>query len=313
MKRRLQTHIVIYLKGLAMGAADVVPGVSGGTIALITHIYERLIKAIDNASLSLVLQLFGSNKKAAWQSLDGTFLMALAAGIGTSILLVSSGITWLLHAHPIPLWAFFFGLILASALVLRNSVSSWNRGALLALGIGFLVALGIGLITPSTGSDNLLYLFFCGMLVVIAMILPGISGAFILILLGAYDTALNALEQLKSFQAEGFIVFLVMALGGLVGLKAFAKLLRWLFSRHENIVLAAMTGFLLGSLYKVWPWKKVLSFYTNSKGEQEPLSSVAVLPEFSNPDAQVFLAIVAFVLALLLLFFLERFSKKQHD
>lgn len=308
----MQEHIVVYLKGLAMGAADVVPGVSGGTIALITHIYERLIKAIDNVSLTLVLQLFGRNRKAAWQSLDGSFLLTLVLGIGTSILLVSSGVSWLLATYPIPLWAFFFGLILASAFVLKNSVTKWNITALVSMVIGFFVAFGIGLITPNTGSESLLYLFLCGVLVVIAMILPGISGAFILILLGAYETALNALDKLKNFELEGLVVFLVMAAGGLVGLKAFAKILRWLFTQHKNIVLAAMTGFLLGSLYKVWPWKKVTSYYTNSDGLAEPLTTAVVLPELSNPDAQALLAFVAFIAALCLLYFLEKFSTKSH-
>ena len=178
--------------------------------------------------------------------------------------------------------------------------------------IGFFIAFGIGLITPNTGSESLLYLFLCGVLVVTAMILPGISGAFVLILLGAYETALNALDKLKNFELEGLVVFLVMAAGGLVGLKAFAKILRWLFTQHKNIVLAAMTGFLLGSLYKVWPWKKVTSYYTNSDGLAEPLTTAVVLPELSNPDAQVLLAFVAFIAALCLLYFLEKFSTKSH-
>jgi len=308
----MQKHIVVYLKGLAMGAADLVPGVSGGTIALITHIYERLIKAIDTVSLTLVLKLFGRNRKAAWQSLDGSFLLTLVLGIGTSILLVSSGITWLIAAYPIPLWAFFFGLILASAFVLKNSVTKWNVTALAAMAIGFFVAFGIGLVTPNKGSESLLYLFLCGVLVVIAMILPGISGAFILILLGAYKTALNALNKLKNFELEGLVVFLVMAAGGVVGLKAFAKILRWLFTQYINIILAAMTGFLLGSLYRVWPWKKVTSYYTNSDGLAQPLTTTVVLPELSNPDAEVLLAFVAFIAALCLLYFLEKFSTESH-
>lgn len=296
-----------------MGAADVVPGVSGGTIALITHIYERLINAIDNVSLSLVLQLFSANRKAAWTKLDGSFLGALALGIGTSILLVTGGISWLLAHYPIPLWAFFFGLILGSAFVLKNSVTNWNITAIMMLLFGTCIAFGIGLISPSQGSENLIYLFFCGLLVVIAMILPGISGAFILILLGAYGTALEAVMQIKALQLKGFIVFAVMASGGLVGLKVFAKLLRWLFTHYKNTIFAVMTGFLLGSLYKVWPWKEVTKYYTNSSGEREPLSAVSVLPDMLNPNAQVTLAIAAFFLGLIILFLLERLSKNKSD
>ena len=144
------------------------------------------------------------------------------------------------------------------------------------------------------------------------MILPGISGAFILILLGGYETALNALEKIKVIDVEGFIVFLVMAAGGLIGLKAFARILRWLFTQYENIVLASMTGFLLGSLYKVWPWKKITSYYTNSDGIQAPLTTSIILPELSDPNADALLAFIAFIAALFLLYFLEKFSNKNH-
>lgn len=311
MKEEQKQHLLTYIKGIAMGAADVVPGVSGGTIALITHIYERLISAIDNVSLSLVLQLFTTNRKNAWAKLDGTFLFALAFGISTSILLVTSGISWLLTHYPIPLWAFFFGLILSSAFVLKNSVSNWNTTSMLLLLSGGIVAFGIGLIAPSQGSENLLYLFFCGMLVVIAMILPGISGAFILILLGAYGTALDAVAQIKAFQLEGLVVFAVMASGGLVGLKVFAKVLRWLYTTYKNMVLATMIGFLLGSLYKVWPWKQTTQYYTNSDGELVPLTSVAVFPDLTYERNQVVFAICAFLFGLVLLFFLERLSKRK--
>ena len=313
MKNAYKQHFITYIKGMTMGAADVVPGVSGGTIALITHIYERLINAIDNVSLSLVLQLFSAERKKAWDALDGSFLLALALGIGTSILLVTGGISWLLTHYPIPLWAFFFGLILGSAFVLKSAVSHWNIVSLLMLLLGGCVAFGIGLVSPSEGSESLIYLFFCGLLVVIAMILPGISGAFILVLLGAYGTALEAVAQIKAFQTEGFIVFAVMASGGLVGLKVFAKLLRWLFTQYKNAVFAVMTGFLLGSLYKVWPWKEVTQYYTNSSGEREPLTAISVMPDILNSDAQVTLAITAFLLGLILLFLLERLSKNKSD
>ena len=313
MKEEQKQHLLTYIKGIAMGAADVVPGVSGGTIALITHIYERLISAIDNVSLSLVLQLFTTNRKNAWAKLDGTFLFALAFGISTSILLVTSGISWLLTHYPIPLWAFFFGLILSSAFVLKNSVSNWNTTSMLLLLSGGIVAFGIGLIAPSQGSENLLYLFFCGMLVVIAMILPGISGAFILILLGAYGTALDAVAQIKAFQLEGLVVFAVMASGGLVGLKVFAKVLRWLYTTYKNMVLSTMIGFLLGSLYKVWPWKQTTQYYTNSDGELVPLTSVAVFPDLTYERNQVVFAICAFLFGLVLLFFLERLSKRKFE
>ncbi len=313
MKDAYKQHFITFIKGMTMGAADVVPGVSGGTIALITHIYERLINAIDTVSISIVLQLFTSKRKEAWSKLDGNFLLALLLGIGTSILLISGVISWLLKHYPIPVWAFFFGLILGSAFLLKNSVSSWNFVSILMLNLGVFIALGIGFISPSQGSESLVYLFFCGLLVVIAMILPGISGAFILILLGVYGTALETITQLKAFQLDGFIVLAVMASGGLVGLKVFAKLLRWLFTNYKNRVFAVMTGFLLGSLYKVWPWKEVTQYYKNSNGEREPLTSVSVLPDIMNSEDQVTLAIATFLLGLMLLFLLERLSKNKSN
>ena len=310
MKQDVKKHIVTYFKGMAMGAADVVPGVSGGTIALITHIYERLIQAIDTISVSLLLQLFTSNRKMAWQKMDGSFLVALALGITTSILLITGGISWLLEHHAVPLWAFFFGLILGSAFVLKSTVSKWNIRTIVALITGTVLAFCVGLLTPSVGSDNLIYLFFCGMLVVIAMILPGISGAFILVLLGAYSTALETVDQLISLSSEGITVFVVMASGGLIGLKIFSRGLRWLFDHYKNIVLAAMTGFLIGSLHKVWPWKKVSKYYTTTSGEVTPLSYTNFLPEFQNSNEQVLIAAIAFIFGLVLLLFLERISKK---
>ena len=313
MKTAYTQHLVTYIKGILMGAADVVPGVSGGTIALITHIYERLINAIDAVSISLILNLFTSRSKKAWDKLDGSFLLALSLGVGTSILLVTGGISWLIEHYPIPLWAFFFGLILGSAYVLKSAIDNWSAVAILMLLVGACVAFGIGIVSPSQGSESLIYLFFCGMLVVIAMILPGISGAFILILLGAYGTALDTVAQMKSFVFDGFIVFAVMASGGLVGLKVFAKVLSWLFSNHKNMVLATMTGFLLGSLYKVWPWKEVTQYYTNSSGERVPLNSVSVFPDAFNADAQIVPAITAFFLGIILLFLLEYLSKNNSD
>lgn len=294
-----------------MGAADVVPGVSGGTIALITHIYERLIRAVDNISINLIFQLLKPKRKEVWKKLDGTFLVVLASGMATSIFLVAGAIEWLLHTHPIPIWSFFFGLILASALVLKKSISTWNSLTFLALFLGIGIALGIGMLTPSSDSNNLIYLFFCGMLAIIAMILPGISGSFILILLGAYDTALKTVDQLKSFELEGFIVLGVMGLGGLVGLKLFSRLLRWLFSHHKNVVLALMMGFLFGSLYKVWPWKVANHALATDEEGRFPLSTVAVLPQFSDPSSQIVLAFVVFVFALMLIFILERLSKSH--
>jgi putative membrane protein len=177
--------------------------------------------------------------------------------------------------------------------------------------VGIVVAFGVGLLAPSSGSESLLYLFFCGMLIVIAMILPGISGAFILVLLGAYETALETVSKLKNLDPDGLLIFVVMASGGLIGLKLFSKGLNWLFSYHKNTVLAAMTGFLIGSLYKVWPWKLATAYFENSDGVLEPLTTKAILPQFGNPSQLLEVALICFGLALLILFSLEKMSKRN--
>lgn len=265
-----------------MGAADIVPGVSGGTMALITNIYEELIRSINNLTPGSIKNLFSLEYKAAWKELNGSFLLSLAMGIGTSIFVFGSSIQHLLAHHPIALWSFFFGLILMSALLITKQIQNWSwpvRGYLL---IGLLISLLVSFLSPAQSSDSVPYLFLCGMLAVVAMILPGISGAFILILLGAYDTALETLTLLRGFETQGLIFFAAFASGGIIGLKVFAKLLHGLYENHKNKVLSLLVGFMLGSLYKVWPWKKSVQLGDNNLARE-----IAVWPDFSS-DAQSF-------------------------
>ena len=298
--------LMIFLKGMAMGAADVVPGVSGGTIAFITGIYERLINAIRAVNLEWLGLLFRGQWQQCWQRIDGGFLLILLAGVGTSILSLAGLITWLLHNQPILIWAFFFGLIAASSIYIMRQVRGWNgiTGVLLLLGV--VVAVYIGMARPAEVEVTTGYLFLCGALAICAMILPGISGSFILVLLGAYSVVLGAVHD---FQISLLLVFVA---GCALGLLVFSHLLGWLLEHYHDPMLAALTGFLVGSLYLVWPWKEVLRYYTSSSGEQKPLEQVNVLPmEFARvtgqePQLLISVLLAAFGVALVL--GLERLS-----
>ncbi len=262
----------IFLRGLLMGAADIVPGVSGGTMAFITGIYDRLLASIRAFDLHCLRLALKGDLRGCWEHVDGAFLLALLAGIGTSILSLARLISWILEHHPVPLWAFFFGLILASALALVRHVQGWTAGRALALVLGTAVALYIGL-SPVIGLDfGLAGVFLSGFIAICAMILPGISGSFILVLLGMYGTVLTAVKGLDI----GFL--LVFALGAASGLICFSRLLHWLLQRYHEATMALLTGFLAGSLVVVWPWKQTLDWIVDRHGELRPAQQVPVSP-----------------------------------
>lgn len=298
--------LMIYLKGMAMGAADVVPGVSGGTIAFITGIYERLIQAIRSFDVSWLRLLLSGQWGAAWQRVDGTFLVALLGGIGTSIVLLAGTISWLLVHQPVLIWSFFCGLIVASSLFIVRQIRRWTALVAVLLAVGGGAALAIGVARPAEVEITTLYLFFCGAVAICAMILPGISGSFILVLLGAYAPVLEAVHQA---QLGTLAVFLA---GCACGLLAFSHLLGWLLQHYHDQVMAALTGFLIGSLYLIWPWKEVLSYRLSSSGEQKPLAWLNVSParftEVSGADSQVLLAVLLAVVGIVLVLGLERLS-----
>jgi putative membrane protein len=307
MQRRFIDYAIISLKGLAMGAADVVPGVSGGTIAFISGIYEELITSLNNINLSLFKTLKKEGLKAAWNQLNGNFLLALFIGIGISVISLAKGLEWVLQYHPILIWSFFFGLVLASIFFVGKQIKKWDFGIIIGLISGAFVAFYITTI-PSLVSSNSgsLFLFFAGALAICAMILPGISGAFILVLLGAYQPVLEALNN------KDLRTILIIGLGAIVGLLSFSKLLKWLFKNYHNLTLAILTGFIIGSLNKIWPWKKALSFRTNSKGEQVPFLEESVSPFSFEGDNQLLIAIGLMVLGFVIIFILEKLgSKKQ--
>lgn len=262
----------IFLRGLLMGAADIVPGVSGGTVAFITGIYDRLLGSIKSVDLAFARRVLRGDIAGAWQQIDGSFLLALVAGIGTSVLTLARVISWLLEQYPVPLWAAFFGLILASAFVLMREVNGWNIKRLASFFVGVGVAVYIAL-SPAMNLDvGLAGVFIAGFFAICAMILPGISGSFILVLMGMYSSVLAAL---KGFDV---VFILVFAAGAGIGLMCFSRLLHWLLHRYRQATMALLTGFLFGSLMVVWPWKRVLSWVESRHGDLKPVQQVPVSP-----------------------------------
>jgi putative membrane protein len=293
----------IFLRGLMMGAADIVPGVSGGTVAFITGIYSRLLGSIRAFDLQCLKLVFQRDVKKAWQHVDGSFLTALLLGIATSILTLARLVSWLLEQYPMPLWASFFGLILASALVLLRQVKTWSVLRFLNLAVGVAIAVFIALSPLVAFDPTVAMIFLSGFLAICAMILPGISGSFILVLLGMYGTVLSAL---KSFD---LLFILVFAIGAAAGLMCFSRVLHWLLSRFHESTMALLTGFLFGSLAVVWPWKQVLFWVEGSHGQLKPGQQVPVSPSeylvLTGQDAQLALCIALMCLGFATVWFID--------
>jgi putative membrane protein len=292
-----------FLKGMAMGAADIVPGVSGGTIALLTGIYERLIGGIKSVGWDTLVTLKQKGLKAAWQQMDGTFLLSILAGAATSIILLSKVLHHLIETQPIMLWSFFFGLVLASVAYVTKQVDQWNIGRVALLILGSIVAALISISPAATLDVTPLSLFFAGSIAICAMILPGISGSFILLLMGMYSVVIGAV---KSFDLVSIGIF---AGGCLVGIMLFSRVLSWLLQHYHNATMALLSGFMLGALVKLWPWKIVSLYRMNNAGEQVPFIESPVWP-WVHQEPQVSTAIVAVIIGFSIVFIMDRVFKK---
>ncbi|MFT4998336.1 MAG: putative membrane protein [Flavobacteriales bacterium] len=303
------TPLGVFLRGMAMGAADVVPGVSGGTIALITGIYDRLINAISSADVELLGYLRNVELAKAWQHVDGKFLSILMAGIVTSIAMLASLIVSALATYPLLIWSFFFGLIFASAIFLMRQIKPWGIENLILLLIGIAIAVAVVFIKPVESDGESWYLFAAGAIAICATILPGISGGFILVLLGAYTPVLIAVKEFDIVALASLIA------GASSGLLCFSKVLSWLLTRFHNRVMALLTGFLFGSLYLIWPWKQVLEWYTSSQGLQKPLVKQNLLPHnfevITGIDPQLFECVLAMTFGLVILFVMEKVANDK--
>ena len=287
-----KSFLGIALRGVGMGAADVVPGVSGGTIAFITGIYEELLETISGLKLGLLKTWKKDGFMAMWREGNFRFLFALFTGIIISIASLAFLIKFLLATYPIHLWSFFFGLIMASVWLVGKTVKKWDVKTIAGLVGGTIAAYFITKISPSEDSSHLLYIFICGSIAICAMILPGISGSFILLLLGAYKVVLEAVSNiilaLKASNwdlvfSNGLLLFVFM-LGCLVGLISFSRILNWLFKKAHDLTVAILTGFLIGSLNKIWPWKNILEHTVKHEGEANE-QLVALVEQNVSPTA----------------------------
>ena len=289
-----------------MGAADVVPGVSGGTIAFISGIYEELLNSISSFNLSLFSVLKNEGFKKVWKMVNGRFLLALFIGIFISVLSLAKLIENLLENHPILIWSFFFGLVLASIIYIAKQIKLWNIKCYLYLIFGLIFAYYITTLNPVISQNSSpWFLFLAGMIAICAMILPGISGSFILVLLGAYKPILNAINT-KDF----FSIIIFMA-GAILGLLTFSRVLKWLFSKYKNYTLALLIGFIAGSLNKIWPWKETISWRTNSKGIEVPFNTTSVSPLSFDGDSKLLMAGLLAIIGFSLILLLEKLAVKK--
>ncbi len=302
-------QLLNYFKGMAMGAADVVPGVSGGTIAFITGILEPLLEGIKKINPSLIGVIKQQGIKAAFMHINGPFLVAVFGGILTSIFSLAKLISWLLTNHPVPVWSFFFGLILFSVIHMLKQVKSINllRCVLFVLGVAF--AWFITVLSPIELDAGYTSFFFAGCIAICAMILPGISGSFILLLLGLYPAVLAA--------AKGFDILLLacFAMGCVVGLLSFSHVLSAMLRKFHDETLLFLTGLMLGTLGKIWPWKEVITWRENSKGEQVPLTEQNLSPmqfeQLTGESSQLAAAVVCLLVGIGLVWGLEKFGQRS--
>lgn len=307
----LKQRIILFLKGMAMGAADIVPGVSGGTIAFISGIYEELIDSIRSFNLVNIKLLFKKGGISEfWKAVNGAFLLTLFLGILTSVLSVARVLKYTLDTYPVLLWSFFFGLIIASAIMVARKIHNWNIYKVIVTVIAAAVAVWVTSVSPTNTSDSYFFLFITGAIAICAMILPGISGAFILLLLGKYQTVLEAINP----NNPNISVILLIGAGAVVGLLSFSNILGWLLKKYHDITIAALFGFMIGSLNKIWPWKETLEWITGSHGKQIPYIENNILPNHwevvNNQPSQVGYAVMFMVVGFLVIFVIEYIAKK---
>jgi len=316
---------MLALKGMAMGMAEVVPGVSGGTIAFITGIYEKLIDSIKSFDGKAIQLLFSGRWKALWDHVNGSFLLTLMIGMLGGVVIGVFGISHLMETRPEMLWAFFFGLIIASAIYVGKQVKKWNVSVIALLVIGALLAFWITQVTPTEASTNPLYVFLCGMIAISALILPGISGSFIMLLMGMYTVIIPMLKSLiKDLDFSVLGTLSIFGIGCIVGLLTFSRVMSWMFKNYSDQTLGLLSGFMIGSLFKIWPWRNPDSWMDNS-GKLMNADQVAQLPEsmtehiriiselnvmpsqYSAGNPQTILVIVSAVVGFAIVFLLDRY------
>jgi putative membrane protein len=306
--RRVKDYLLLYLKGIAMGAADVVPGVSGGTVAFITGIYDELLFSINSIDVAAFHLLRRFQIAAFWHKINGNFLVVLIAGIVTSLLSLARLMIYLLQFHPIKIWSFFFGLILISAPLVLREIRRWNATAVMAIVVGAGIAYLVTVLSPTQTPNAIWFIFISGALAICAMILPGISGAFVLLLLGKYTYMITALTEFRIGTLLAFIA------GCIVGILSFSRFLSFILKNYHSATVALLAGFMLGSLNKVWPWREVLEYVTDNEGKQIPVFDKSILPwnylEVTGKDPQVFQAIIMMALGVFIVVLIEKIAER---
>lgn len=299
--RTLLDWSALAAKGFAMGAADLVPGVSGGTVAFITGIYKELISTIAGLGINTLKDVFKEGPKEVWIKYNFSFLAVLGMGLISAVIALSGSIHWLQIEYPTELRAFFFGLVLASVPILSRKINQTKVRKSLTITLGVCIAVIITSLPPAMQSDSLLFLTVSGAIAICAMLLPGISGSFILLILGAYTSVITALSNFDILRIGAF------AVGALIGLLTFSRVLSRILKRHHSTTIALLTGFLLGSLHVLWPWKKQIKMlYTHSDGREEWVLG-NILPN-STPN-ELILIIVSVTIGAILVTALDRFSR----
>lgn len=275
--RSLKDYLVIGLKGACMGGADVIPGVSGGTIAFITGIYDEFVGSIAKFDVTAVQLLFKLKLREFWKHVNGSFLLAVLAGIGVSVVSLASLMQMLLSDFPIQTWAFFFGLIVASSIFILRGISGWRVREGLFLALGCVLGVVVCTLSPAQTPDALWFIFLSGAIAICAMILPGISGSFILLILGKYQYIMSCITCVVSGEnvLSNLVILAVFLIGAAVGIVAFSKFLHWLLARWNKETLIVLAGFIIGSLVKVWPWSNTEAIVCSQYPEVAALGEVA--------------------------------------
>jgi len=305
----MNNYLPNILKGAAMGIAEVIPGVSGGTIAFITGIYEKILNTINAFGPGLFSTYKKEGIQGVWNEINGTFIVTLLIGMVCGVLVGIFGITYLLDNYPVLVWAFFFGLIIASAIYIGKQLTKWTAVEIGLLFLGTVLAYGITVIAPVEGSTSLPIVFISGAIAISAFILPGVSGSFMLLLMGMYTIIIPTIKKVLTFDTSSLLLVVVFALGCLTGLFTFARVLSWTFKNYKNQTLAILTGFMIGSLNKIWPWR-IPDKTINSGDKIKVITENNVLPGDFPGEPYVFGVIALMIIGFIFVFILERFGSK---
>lgn len=307
----MKEGIGLFFKGAAMGAANVIPGVSGGTVAFITGIYERLIHAVKSIDLTAAKLLLSGRFAEFAKRIDFAFLASLGAGVVVSILTLASVLKYLFANHEVLVWAFFFGLILASVYFVGKQVKKWTAGAVIGFLLGAGIAIGVALLKPASENDSIWYLLICGVVAMASMIIPGLSGSFVLLLLGNYQLIMiESVAGLKTLDGDAFRILIPVGIGAIIGVIALSRLLAWIFDRYHDMAVALLTGFVAGSLLIIWPWKeaKIEVFEAAGKVKEKVVGYEWFFPEMSGGTI---LALGVMIVGFLAVWLMEKFGSAK--